>query len=132
MPITQLSAPTTVVGDGSAPTLAMLSNGNYVIASGGFDSGFSVIVTEVFDPLGNLIGTGETPLLDDGSANTPQVVGLPGGGYAVAWNNQLRGDVPTAIFDAQGHLVSAGEAMAQASAATIPDSIAALPNGDYV
>jgi hypothetical protein len=134
MPITQLSAPK-IVGGSVFPDaeVATLSNGNYVISFNDFDGIHTVNVTKVLDPLGNIIGGGQTPVRDDDAANSSfHVAGLADGGYAVAWSNQLLGNVRTATFDAQGNLLSGDVEASPPLVVSGVDSIASLPNGDYV
>lgn len=103
---------TTTANDQGAPTIAALAGGGFVVAwmdnsfLGGDSSGWS-IRAQLFDGAGNKVG-GEFAVNTQttGHQDTPTVVALADGGFAIAWQDEF-GDgsgyaVKARMFDASG------------------------------
>jgi Ca2+-binding RTX toxin-like protein len=133
---------TSTAGQQIQPAMALLENGSFVISwsdasgIGGDDSSYA-IKAQLYGPDGSPIG-GEFLVNTDiaGLQLQPTVTGLAGGGFAIAWMDQVAGstfDVRAQIYDADGNPVG-GELLVNtnASGGFAEPSIAGLAGGGFV
>lgn len=122
----QDTLPNQSAGTQERPVTARLATGGFVTAW--ISSG--ALITQMFDADGREVGA-EYVISAGGSAYLAAIVGLPGGGYAIAFSTAQDG-VQVQAFNASGNAsgpafrANAGEFGGQ------QPSIAALPNGDLV
>ena len=129
-------------GQNGAIAVAVLGNGNYVIACASFASATSdsVISYRIVNASGGNV-LGSTQISDTISGpgfleNTPSVTALTGGGFVIAWGRGDLGDddILVRIFSASG--VEQGSAITLGSAGQGDDnltpSVVALADGSFV
>ena len=132
-----------VVGQNRDPSVAVLGNGNYVIACETFDpsnGGDSRISYRIINATGgNVLGVNAIPETAGGtniSEKTPSVTALTGGGFVIAWSRDDLGDedIMLRIFNdagaAQGSLVTI--ASAGISEDNVTPAVVALSDGGFV
>jgi len=115
------------------PVLAGLSDGGFVVAWTGFQSGSGQIYGQRFGSNGEKIG--DEFLVADDSQNTTRyidIVGLNNGGFAVIWPSYDRGGLYAQMFDANG-LPDGEELLIDATPEShLSFSAAFLPSGGFV
>ena len=125
---TEVVAPVTVFGDSSLdvfshPDVAALSDGRFVVVAE--DDSTSKVVASVVDPVTRAL----TPLSAEFVGADPHVVGVPGGGFVLTFDNPA-GDVVEARFGPGGSaLFSAGVANAVTTGTQDENAIAANTSG---
>ena len=119
------------------PNITALSDGSFAVTYSDFSSPNSVI-SQVFSAQGQGIAGGAAmppTVLPEGY---PNIAGLSGGGYALAWEQEIvvngigTNVIFTAVYDAQGNQVSTPHAASGGiGESSLPD-VTALPTGGYV
>ena len=121
------------LGAGTHPEMATLAQGGFVVTWQRFNVGSAYdVVAQVF----NSDGTPRSGVLavhgnDDGYQERPSVVGLPDGGFLVAWNGGARAEQGIYLqrYDASG--VPVGDQLHLSQGGNSPQ-MAALASGDVV
>jgi Putative Ig domain/Bacterial cadherin-like domain/RTX calcium-binding nonapeptide repeat (4 copies) len=131
MPLNKIQAPTNISNTGDVlapPQITALSNGGYAVV---YASG-NAVVDAVFDAQGHPIASGAVvESLVEGFAD---IAGLSGGGYALAWEDDLAGEIFTAVYNAQGQQLSTAVDASNSPAANLADVlpvVEALSTGGY-
>ena len=98
----------------NSPEVAGLTNGNFVMvwrqdATAGAGENFNIRAAR-FDANGNPVGAEIAVDSESDSQFDPAVVGLPGGGFAVAWQDQTNGsttdsNIELSVYNSAGGLV---------------------------
>src|SRR5690349_178579 len=120
MALTIIESPTAMGLSFWNPAVTTLANGDYVVVSEPFDATNSseVIVAQIFDPSGNLVGTATfsgAPFADRIIQGTGIIAAgaLSGGGFVVAWDGDQfpNQNIGTIGFSADGQLASPWRAL---------------------
>jgi hypothetical protein len=126
---------TTTAGDQSAPSIAALAGGGYVVSW--FSSADQNVYAQQYDAGGNRLG-GET-FVGHGAAQAANgVAGLAGGGFVVLYTQGGMGTSSSVLMqrvDAGGHAVGAAvtvAASAVSSTTVIGGDVDALPDGGWL
>ena len=131
MPLNVIQVPTNISNTGdiiTPPHITALSNGGYAVA---YTSG-NAVIDAVFDAQGHPITSGA--VMEGLVEGFPDIAGLSGGGYPLAWEDDLAGEIFTAVYNAQGQQLSAAVNASNSPAANLADVlpvVEALPTGGY-
>ena len=115
---------TTVSGEQFQPSLAVLDDGGYVIAWTDRSGPVAQVRFQRFDSSGNPVGTQSTvPVSVSNHITEPSVVGLDGGGFAIAYDNEVVAndhDVGVARYSASGSFLGTVSIFSQGSSERDP------------
>ena len=131
---------TQTTNTGSAPHVAALSSGGYVITWQGTGQGddFGVFAQRYLGdgtPVGSAVAVNTTTVGQQGGDKGPIVAGLVGGGYVVVWSDKFgtaSASLREQVFASDGTKVG-GETVIDATIGPLVDpAVAALANGGFV
>ena len=127
-------------GTAERPSIAVLSNGNFVIswaAEPGNDLTHSDVFFQIYNPSGGIVqATTEANSTTTGEQSLAQVAALANGGFAMVWTTDPTGsntDIVARLFNASGTATSS-EITVNTSTTGEQDSpsIVALPDGGFL
>ena len=129
----EIQAPSSASGVQSTPSIATLSNGNFVVAWVD-PSNSNDIKSRVFDSTGTAVSGSEFTVnaTTTGAQTAPSVAGLSNGNYVVTWRDPANsGDIFARIVSATGTVSSELTVAGGAASQTAP-KVAALSGGGFV
>ncbi len=134
--ISAISTSTGTIGEHEVTALA--GGGFVVVAHINEDAGssFDSIQYKVFDPFGSAL-TGQLAVASTASDSDfdfdPSVIGLAGGGFAIAWRNQdsTDDDIAVRVYDAAGNDIGGGRVGSSIDDHNEP-SLVALADGTFI